>query len=94
MPCAPSCRTSCRTPAGQATASQLQEPGSRGNGNAHARFSIDFPPGFVSRTSNLSDPCFIGRRGNEAARGHEPVQQCFQENRSVKPRKREKGVKR
>lgn len=93
MPCAQPCSTDCRKSTGRACASQAAAQAQGELGKPQARFSIDFPPGFVSRTSAIADPCFIGRRGNEAARSHEPVQQCFQENRSVKPRKRKKGAK-
>lgn len=35
-------------------------------------YQIDWPPGFVSRTSDPADPCFIGKIGDTANRVHAP----------------------
>lgn len=36
-------------------------------------FQIDWPPGFVSRTGDPADPCFVGRLGDTKGRSHRPA---------------------
>lgn len=60
-------RKACRNPdhippaqgeAGRRTHAARQQPG---NVDAQARFSIDWPPRFHSRTCDPADPLFIGK---------------------------------
>lgn len=79
MPHTLSCRTSFHESASQHQASQLPARLDGDGAIERPRFSIDFPPGFRSRTSARGDPCFVGKLGNEAKRAHEPSKQRFKE---------------
>jgi hypothetical protein len=41
-------------------------------------YSIDWPPGFVSRTCDPTDTCFVGPKGNEKGRSHAPAEKSVE----------------
>lgn len=41
-------------------------------------FSINWPPGFISRTCCPTDACFVGPKGNEKGRSHAPAEASVQ----------------
>jgi hypothetical protein len=75
MPTSQRSTPSCGNSDSRAHASQRKGQAQEADGNGRAeRFSIDWPPMFVSRTSNPADPCYLGRRGGELNRCHAPAE--------------------